>query len=144
MFDTTSGALIRSFGDDGSSSDSKLHHCFGVRFTPDGNHILIADAAYCQLSMFTLSGDFVRCTIAATPYDVDFAPNGDILVAERRTGNHRVAVYCPDGSTLLRSFTRDQGSEPVVFDSWLDSPRALATRGDELYVLVKARVHVFK
>lgn len=37
-----------------------------------------------------------------SPCDVDFVPNGDILVDD--SSNRRIVVFSPDGSSILRSF----------------------------------------
>lgn len=140
LFDITSGEAIRSFGEEGLA-EGKLKRCSGLRFTPDGNHILIAEWLNDRLSLFTFAGVFVRCIGSGTlksPYDVDFAPNGNLLVADR--DNHRICVFAPDGFTLLRCFGGD-GATAGQFRY----PTALALHASQLYVLDRdsGRVQVF-
>lgn len=140
MFDFTSGGLIRSFGEEGAA-EGNLRNVLGLRFTPDGGHILVAEFDNDRLSLFTLGGAFVRwigVNSLTSPVDVDFAPSGDILVADRFA--HRVSVFTPDGSTLLRSFG-SEGGEPGQFQL----PCTLAVHGQTLYVLdyTGGRVQVF-
>lgn len=141
LLDYASGDVIRSFGEKGIA-EGKLNGNNGLRFTPDGGHILIAENRSKRLSLFTLAGEFVRCIGVGSlnrPDDVDFATNGDIVVADY--GKHCICVFSPDGSTLLRSFG-SQGSEaPGRFNN----PTALAVLGNQLYVLDResARVQVF-
>lgn len=83
MFDGVSGGLIRSFGDKGSE-EGLLYGNEGIRFTPDG-HILVAERDNKRVSMFTLSGEFVRCIGTGDlfgPVDIDFATSGAILVTD--------------------------------------------------------------
>lgn len=141
MFDVTSGDLIRSFGELGPA-EGQLTGNDGLRFTPDGGHILIAEERNHRLSLFTVTGDFVRCIgvgMLRYPVDVEFTPAGDILVADSH--NHRVCALSPDGSTLLRSFG-SEGDAPGKFRF----PTALTIHGDKLFVLDwgSARVQVFK
>lgn len=142
VFDFASGDLIRSFGEKGEAKGQLLAPR-GVRFTPDGGHIIIAEESEDnnRLSEFTLTGAFVRCVGVGTlngPYDVDFAPNGDILVADSR--NSRVCVFSPDGSTLLRAF----GAEGDAAGQF-KSPRGLAVHESQLYVIEQnnSRLQVF-
>lgn len=137
-FDMASGVLIRSFGTLGSA-EGQLKHPVGLRFTPDGRDFLIAEAGNSRLSMFTLSGAFVHCIgVGAlnSPFDVDFAANGDILVADK----HGMCVLSFDGSTLLRSFG-PKGEAPGK----LSNACAVAVCCDKLFVLDSdtARVQVF-
>lgn len=139
LFDMTSGDVIRTFGD-AVSAEGRLSRFAGIRFTPDGRHILIAEYVYKRLCLFTLDGAFVcyigEGTLSSSPMDVDFAANGDILVA----GGHRICVLSPDGSSLLRTFG-SFGDSPGLFKGTY----ALAMHGGQLYVLDSnsARVQVF-
>lgn len=143
MIAQESGSLLRSFG--GGPAAGQLSGIQGLRFTPDGAHILITEAFNSRLSLFTKTGEFVRCITHADkldqPFDVDFASNGDILVVDRP--KDQVHVFSADGSTLLRSFgsQSDGDGEPCQ----LNAPSALAVHGDKLFVLSgeSARVHVY-
>lgn len=141
LFDAASGDLIRSIGDAGSAEGQLTSSCCGLRFTPDGNHVIITEMGSDRLSLFTLSGDFVRCIgvgLISTPLDVDFTSNGDILVPD--CDGNRIYVLSSDGFTLLRTFGVE-GFGPGQFKT----PTALAVHGDLLYVLDRAstRVQVF-
>lgn len=113
----------------------------GIRFSPDGGHILVAESSNKRLSLFTLAGEFVRRVGVPTlkfPTDVDFAPSGDMVVVDQE--KHRVSLFPPDGSTMIRTFG-SEGSSPGQFLR----PTALAMQGGLLYVLdlASARVQVF-
>lgn len=140
VFNAISGDVIRSIGKKGSAL-GQLDGCFGLRFTPDGGHILCAESDNNRLSLFTLTGAFVRCVGVGTlqaPSDVDFASNGDILVAD--TVNNRVCVFSGDGSILLRTFG-SEGDAPSQFNY----PHSLATHSDKVFVLdqFSGRMQVF-
>lgn len=140
MFDVSTGRLIRSFGEVGPAV-GQLSGCFGVRFSQDGGHILIAESENKRLSKFTLAGDFTRCIGVGTltgPFDVDFAPNGDIIVAD--FNSHLLFAFAPDGSSLLYT-CGGEGDAPRKFRK----PVALAMQGGKIYVLdnASARVQVF-
>lgn len=141
VFDLCSGALIRSLGQKGGA-EGQLEGCWGLRFTPDGDHMLIAEGhPNSRLSLFTLEVDLVRCIGVKTlgkPYDVDVASNGDILVAD--AANRRICVLSPKDYTLLRSFG-SEGDAPGKFTY----PTALAVHEERVFVLDwgSARVQVF-
>lgn len=140
VFDTSSGEFVRSFGESGDAQ-GELSDPFGIRFMPYGGHILIAECNANRLSLFTTTGDFVRCIGVGElngPSDIDFAPNGDILVAEWE--NNRICVLSPDGSTVLRTLG-SKGDSPGQFRS----PCTLAMHRGRLYVLdgESARLQVF-
>lgn len=139
VFDMTNGRLLRSFGLRGSG-EGRLSTCLGIRFTPDGGHILIAEENG-RLSQFSLIGAFVRCIgsdTLADPGDVDFAANGDILVADRC--HDSVFVFSREDGSFLRTCGW-QGLQPGCFKY----PTALAMHGGKLYVLDQGgeRVQVF-
>lgn len=141
LFDLASGAHLRSLGPTGPAA-GQLAGSRGLRLTPDGAHILVAEYNNNRLSFFTLTGEFVRCMgsgVVVAPSAIEFATNGDILVASQ--GNDCVYVYSPDGSTLLRTL----GAVEEGADALLVGPTALALHGDQLYVLNQndARVQVF-
>lgn len=130
LYQLSSGDLIRSFAESGSA-EGQLTGNIGVRFTPDGNHILIVEEDNGRLSLFTLTGAFVRCIgvgTLLTPSDVDLALNGDILVADG--GNCRVCVFSPDGA-LLRTFGCE-GTGP----GQVEAPSALQVYDGQVYALL--------
>lgn len=139
LFDVASGDLIHSFGVEGYE-EGQLRGNAGLRLTPDGAHVLLAEYSNNRLSLFTVQGEFVRCIgvgVLNCPVDVEFTSSGDILVSDY--GNRRICVFSPEGD-LLRAFG-SVGSEAGQFTG----PAALAMHGDELYVLDEgsARVQVF-
>ncbi len=71
--------------------------------------------------------------------DVQFAPNGELLVADH--SNHRVCVFSTDGNALLRTWGRFGTA-----DGEFKYPTALALADSKLFVLDfgSARVQVFE
>ncbi len=101
-------------------------YCTGMRFTPDGKFIIAAEYRKLRLSMFRVEDcSFVKWIgenlVADDNKDVQFAPNGDLLVADR--DNHRVCVFSTESGELLRSW----GTE--------GTPVALTMVGTKLFVL---------
>jgi DNA-binding beta-propeller fold protein YncE len=140
----TSGALIRSIGSRGDGPGQIGFCCSGIRFTPDGQFIVAAEFSNMRLSMFRVSdGGFVKHigagVVADGDKDVQFAPNGELLVADCR--NHRMCVFSADGDTVLRTWGT-QGSA----DGQFEYPTALALVDSKLFVLDRdsARVQVFE
>lgn len=138
LFDILDGGLTRSFGRERPAVTQRCRSA-GLRFTPDRHHIMVAESVNNRLTLFTLTGEFVRCFSSREPFDVDFAPSGDILATD--CDNHSVCVYSPDGSNVLRSFGC-WGYGKGCFNY----PIALATHGDHLFVLDSdsPRVQVFR
>ena len=126
------GTLLKGFGVLGSGPKQIGSRAEGVRITPDGKHVLVAEYGNHRLSLFTMEGVFVRHIGAGVlcdgNKDVEFAGNGEIIVADY--SNYLVCVFSADGATLLRSWGR-QGGE----DGEFVLPVALAVRGSLLYVL---------
>lgn len=104
LFNIHSGGVVRAFGPAGDSP-GQIGHMRSVRFTPD-NHIIVAEYANNRLSVFNVDGTFVKVIDDRTlpglnwPHDVDFAPNGDMIVVSY----YRIDVLNHDGSLLLNSF----------------------------------------
>lgn len=144
LFDIVTGELLRavSVAQGRRVSDGQLWYSVGLRFTPDGHHLLIAEYNGNRLHLFTLTGQLVRevgLAIVNSPWDVGFASNGDILVCDR--GSHRITVFTPDGSSLVTTF----GTCGHKAAGQFKRPAALATHANTLYVLDEgsARVQVF-
>lgn len=150
LFSFSSGALIRSFGPH-SERLGGIKGCYGIRFTPDGTRLAIAERSNNRVSVFTLKGVFVDAvtgpggdwedgTETKFKYcrDVDFATNGDMIVAD--TANNRICVFSPDGKVLLRCFGA-RGIDPGTFSY----PISLAMHNGKLVVLDNSskRVQVF-
>lgn len=127
LFDFDTGFLLRSFG---RPSDSiPVREVWGMRFSPDDTHICVTNQSDQIVVMLDLQGnccqEFKREGLRA-PRDVDFASNGDVMIAYLTSGC--VTVYSPDGA-FLRSI--DCGS--VKFDC----PNALAVHAGRLYVMCR-------
>lgn len=139
LFDFYTGSLIRSFGSsEVGQGVYRMSMCHGIRFTADGQHVIVASYATNSVLTFTLAGEVVSMFEVNEPRDVQVAPNGDVVV----TGRAEVHVFNRDGSPL-RSFGCT-GSEPGQFK--LDSVYALAWWGAHLFVLdnKNGRVQVFE
>lgn len=140
LFSLASGSLIRSFGRAGLAQGllSPIH---SSRFTPDGRHVLLVEYSRERLSLFTVSGEFVRCIglgVLVGPMDALFTSSGDLVVADS-VNKRRLFVFSPDGSKLLRSFG---GKSTGGDDGDVGSPDALAMHADQLYVLDNATPRV--
>ena len=142
VFDYRTGALLRQFAVHGHAVGF-LGYPEGCRITPDGEHVLVSEYSTRRVSLFTLQGHFVRHIgageLGSGHMDVDFAGNGEIIVAD--AANCRLCVYCPEDYTLLRSWGTN-GSQNGQFRT----PTALAVSGSRLYVLDQNsnRVQVFE
>jgi len=141
VFNYSTGELLRQFAALGRG-DGQIGLSSGVRFTPDNQHIIVADTYYNRrLSMFTVDGVFVKHigmgVLRAGWCDVDFTADGRIIVAD--CGNNRVCIFAADGAMTL-----SWGTEGTS-DGQFKYPTALAVSGDKLYVLDanSARVQVF-
>lgn len=124
VFDYASGMLVRSFGVFGTDPET-LRSCDGLRITPDGTSVLIAERDNNRLSLFTLAGAFVRIVangFVRDPYDVEFDLDGGIIIAD--SAQNRVLVLSPDGATLTKTIVAD-----------VRHPQALALNNGLLYVL---------
>ena len=136
MFDAVTGAFVRSFGDYGDAPGQLMYHCHGIRFTPDGRHIIVAESSgeweyrRGRMSMFTLTGEFVRCIgdgDLKVPRDIEFADNGNIIVSDSYLSDP-ICVFSADGSKLLRQWRCGPGESYT-------RPTALAMQSGQLYVL---------
>ena len=144
MFDTVTGAVVRAFGAYGGTAGCLMMNCNDIRFTPDSRHIIVAEGG-CdigRLSVFTLTGEFVRCIGEGELSDVcdmEFADNGDAIVCDSNC--NRICVYSVNDSELLRQW----GGEGDA-DGQFEIPTALAMCGSQLYVLDEYtdRVQVFE
>lgn len=109
MFDLATGAHIRSFAGRGSAN-GEVHSCVGLRFTPDGAHLAVSEFRNDRISIFTIAGVFVRCIThpcIRAPEDVDFALNGDMLIAAH--GSNSIVVLSPNGSVVLNEIKSVEG-----------------------------------
>lgn len=137
LFQSASGALLRSFGVRGRAV-GQLNGCGGLRFTPDGARLLIAEESNRRVSMFTVTGEWVCCIGAgqlSRPTDVEIAPNGDIVVID--SDNHRVCMFVGEGGVLKGTC----GGPGVLHNPW-----AAAVCNRQLFTVdyTAAVVHVFE
>lgn len=141
VFDYRSGSFIRGFGERGSASGQLDPR--GLRITPDGCHIFVAENTNKRLSLFAITGEFIR-VIGATEagaalFDVCFDNDCDIVTAGY--GKHEIIVFSPDDSRVLRRF----GCKGTA-DGQFMFPTAVAFAQGRLYVLnrLDTRVQVFE
>ena len=145
VFEFATGKLVASFGSTGSHGE--LHTaCEGIRFTPDGQHVLATSYGSADLVVFTLDGTVVKrisgtgdTAMRSGHRDVEFLENGDIVVAEYM--GDEVVVVRQDGGRVVRRWGV-KGTGTGEFSR----PSALAVVGKHLYVLESDpwRVQVFE
>lgn len=140
LFDMTSGEFVRSF-DVRGEDEGELDSCYGIRFTPDGKHILIAEGAIGVVSMFTVAGVFVRCIGGGwlmCVEDVEVATNGDVIVAD--SARNSISVLPANESVSTYEFFGSGG--PVDPEQSavgpFKYPAALAMHNGRLYVVESA------
>ena len=135
------GEFIRSFGSSGNGPGQIGGCTSGIRFTPDGECLVIAEYCTSRLSLFTVNGVFMKhigaCVLSCDWNDISFGAGGEIIVAD--SGNHRICVLSPDGDTCIKTW----GSEGTAAGQF-QYPKALAVLGSHLYVMDRTRVQVFE
>jgi DNA-binding beta-propeller fold protein YncE len=135
------GELICHFGSRGDGPGQIGYCATGIRFTPDGTCLLVAEYINSRLSLFTVDSVFIKHIGSGVLYDglkdVSFGAGGEIIVAD--SGNHRICVLSPDGDTLIKTW----GSEGTAAGQF-EFPHALAVSGSYLYVMDNTRVQVFE
>ena len=105
------GAIIRTFGSNGTGRGNIGHWVEGLRFTLDGVYILVAEHSNERLSKFHVSdGAFVNFYCEGLisdsgSNDVEITPSGEVIVADCNA--NRVCVFSADGRTLLRTWGRE-------------------------------------
>lgn len=141
----STGRLIRSFGVRGKNPGQIGDGASGLRFSPDGTRLLVAEFSNQRLSMFTPAGAFVQ-NIGVGLFkngfkDVEFTAAGDIIACDQQ--DCAIRVFSPDGSTLVKewkTFNADMGRV-----NWnLCFPNAIAMVGSTFYVMDESELHVFK
>lgn len=106
LLDYDSGAVVRTFGASGQGV-GQLCKCLGMRFTPDGQHLVVAsghEQGTFRLSQWSVEGDFVReAGRGALQWasDVEMASNGDWITYDGVTGE-AVVFSGVDGRELQR------------------------------------------
>ena len=136
--------MTSRFGEVGTSPGQLSRDCTAITFTPDGSQLIIAERQAKRLSLFTTAGalNFVRCVgvcvLGDGCMDVLQSATGEYVVADY--SNHRVCVFSPDGSELVRSWgVKGNGDGQFAY------PTALAASGRHLYVMdASDRVQVFE
>ena len=119
------GELIRRFGSRGDCPGQIGICVTGIRFTPDGSCLLVAEHFSRRLSLFTVDGVFMKHFGAGTGIlgirwnDVLFGACGEILVADR--DNDRIFVFSPDDHILIKTW----GSKGTAAGEF-EFPKALA------------------
>jgi len=142
LFSYTSGALLRKFGPL-RGGEGRYPYVTGIQFTADGKHLIIADLSDERVSLTTVEGVFVRYigagVLGGGYKDVTFNSAGEVVVTD--TSNRRVCVFSQSDGTLLRTWGANGTG-----NSQFNSPTALATSRNRLYVLDehRARVQVFE
>ena len=141
MFSWADGSVLAQFGSL-SSGPGELGCPLGLRLLCGGNELVVADSNYNQLSVFTITGDFVSSLGSShrslvTPQDVvEYGTDGGFLTA--------------NFSTIHFAHVSRAGAVTDVFDSTvtsaiqLDNPRALAALPEGgLVVRTREQLHVF-
>lgn len=135
------GALIRSFGMRGPGPGLIGGFATGLRFTPDGRMLLLSERLNNRLSLFSITGAFVKHigvgTVVDGCKDVSFVTSGEIVVAD--FAQNRICVFSSDGDQLLKCWNADAAASIV-----LNSPSGLAVAGTRMYVMDNSRVLVFE
>ncbi len=140
LFEFGTGAVVRRLG----------YWCNAVQFAQDGSHLIIADGPGMDpgdpllVHDVALSTEEVKCVgegvlCRGGTGDVVQSVSGEYVVAD--FDNHRVCVFSPDGSEVVRSW-----GLVGTGDGQLQSPTALAAAGKHLYVIdaSSSRVQVFE
>ena len=141
----STGRLIRSFGARGTKPGLIGDGASGLRFSPDGARLLVAEFSNHRLSMFTTAGTFIQ-NIGVGLFkngfkDVEFTAAGDIIACDQQDCSIR--VFSPDGNTLVKewkTFNADFGGP----DSNFCFPNAIAMVGSTFYVMDDSELYVFK
>lgn len=143
MLSLATGKVTKKWGAAGKEPGQLGDKCEGIRFSPDGSLLVIAERDEKRASMFTCEGVFVRCigvgVLGGYSVDVDFTSAGEVVVADME--HNCIRVFSPDGAVLVRSF----GTRGAL-DGQFSYPTALAVAGTHLYVLEfgQSRVQVFE
>ena len=122
------GELIHRFGSRGAGPGQIGLYATGIRFSPDGTCLLIAECSHGRLSLFTVDGVFkfvkrVGAGVGSDGYnDVSFGAGGEIIVAD--CDNSCICVFSPDGDTLIKAW----GSKGAAAGQF-EYPTALAVFG---------------
>ena len=144
VFSYATGALLHAFGEFGEGP-GQLRQCYGLCFTPDERHVLIAEAnTPGRLSLFTVAGAFVKCIgdedgVLSLPTDVQIADNGDIIVVD--SGKGAICVFRASDHSLAGTW-----GAPGSGNGQFQKPITAAVCCGQTYVLDlnSARVQVFE
>lgn len=135
LFSQATGAHIRSFGPpDARLPISPRFGCVGCRFSPDGKYLYVCEDDNARVRVYDhTTGDLLRSIdsgVLSGVSDVDFAPNGDMIVSDWNSNPQRVSVFSAEGKHL-RSF----GSAGIDSPAGFQRPTALAVHHTTLFVL---------
>ncbi len=100
VFNRADGAVLRRFGSHGDNA-GQLRHAMGMCFMPDGRHIVVTECCTYRLSVFNVSGAFVRHVgvgVLRICVGVACTADGEFVVADNGSG--RVVVLSPGGKVL--------------------------------------------
>lgn len=142
LFSLPTGTLIHSFGCWGAGAGDIGGVATGIRFTPDGACLLVAEYNNHRLSLFTASGVFIKhigvgLLGGEAINDVTFGAGDEIIVADHK--NNCVRVFSSDGNILIKSWGSAGTTDGLFVQPW-----TLAVSGSLLYVVDETRVQVFE
>ena len=140
LYDFVTGALMRSFGELGRASGQVAGGVTAIRASRDGSHVLVAESAKKRLSLYTVSGVFVKLCGGALvscggSSDVDFTAAGEIVVADYNTDE--LVVLGPEGQRQKARYPVPAPAGPHT--ALREHPTALAVRGRNVYLLLSSR-----
>lgn len=135
------GELLNRFGSRGAGPGQFGGHATGICFSPEGTCLVVAEYDSRRLSVFTVSGIFVKHfgvgVLSIGVNDVLFSSGGEIVVCDQK--HDRLCVFSPDGVACIKTW----GSEGAAAGQF-QNPRALCVAGSHLFVLDNTRVQVFE
>ena len=135
LVDAVSGKCTGGVGEFGYAPGHMLRDCAGIRITPDGEHVLVAEDSgtglNARVSVFSVYGGFLGCLTQGElsgASDVAITGSGDIIVCDAHSGT--VALYSAVDRVLVRRVTGTAGAGNEIV-----CPTAIAVCGSRLYVL---------
>lgn len=144
VFEIRSGALLRTFGQQGDK-EGEFNHPTSLAFSREGE-LLVVDQINARIEVFSEEGEFLDAFGHAgvgfgnfvRPKDVALDDEGLIYVTDAAFSN--VQIFASD--LRLLTFVGSNGKEPGQFQIAC----GIATRGDEFAIVdqIGARVQVFR
>ena len=146
LFDAATGVLLRGFATASGllSPLSPYSNCFGIRFSLDLSHVVVAEhsqdpaepqRATGAVSVFTVDGVLVKrigegCLFE--PVDVEVADNGNLVVADALL--NQVLVFAADSGSLVRSWSVANRPRGLFGMQWTNAiPTAFTIFDNTLY-----------